>query len=85
MDSRELDFAKYTSFGNTFIIVDETLTPLEDDVQRAAFARWALNGDFGIGGTDNVLYLRRAEGRAEDGADFVFRIFELIRSTMEQI
>lgn len=68
----ELHFVKYTSFGNTFIIIDETLTPLADDVQRAAFARWALNGDFGIGGTDNVLYL----SKAEVGADFVFRIFE---------
>lgn len=69
---QELHFVKYTSFGNTFIIVDESLTPLADDEQRAAFARWALNGDFGIGGTDNVLYL----SRAESGADIVFRIFE---------
>jgi diaminopimelate epimerase len=71
----ELHFVKYTSLGNTFIIVDETLTPLGGDRQRAAFARWALNPDFGIGGTDNVLYLRRAEP-AEGPADFVFRIFE---------
>ncbi|MFG1944088.1 hypothetical protein [Nonomuraea sp. NPDC048826] len=69
----DIQFAKYTSFGNTFIIVDETRTPLADDEQRAAFARWALNGDFGIGGTDNVLYLSAAEGRA----DYLFRIFEV--------
>jgi diaminopimelate epimerase len=76
----DLHFTKYTSFGNTFIIVDETLTPLDNDQQRAQFARWVLNGDFGIGGTDNVLYLSRpgpstvdADGRT---ADFVFRIFE---------
>jgi diaminopimelate epimerase len=79
-----LRFAKYTSFGNTFIVVDETSTPLDGDRERAAFARWALNGDFGIGGTDNVLYLSRAGGPASDraistdvpGADFLFRIFE---------
>ncbi|WP_084960733.1 diaminopimelate epimerase [Thermoactinospora rubra] len=71
-------FEKYTSFGNTFIIVDETRTPLADDAQRAAFARWALNGDFGIGGTDNVLYLSRAQdSRVQGGADYVFRIFEV--------
>jgi diaminopimelate epimerase len=70
----DLHFTKYTSFGNTFIVVDETLTPLADDAQRAAFARWALNGDFGVGGTDNVLYLRRVTGDSD--ADFVFRIFE---------
>jgi len=68
-------FSKYTSFGNTFIIVDETRTPLGDDRERAAFARWALNPDFGLGGTDNVLYLRRpVDGEPE--ADWVFRIFE---------
>jgi diaminopimelate epimerase len=80
----ELQFVKYTSFGNTFIIVDETRTPLADDAQRAAFARWALNGDFGIGGTDNVLYLQRSSTlqrssqRAADGeSHYVFRIFEI--------
>lgn len=74
-----LRFAKYTSFGNTFIIVDETLSPLIDDDERAAFARWVLNGDFGVGGTDNVLYLRREADDAaapNDGPATVFRIFE---------
>jgi diaminopimelate epimerase len=64
-------YSKYTSFGNTFIIVDETDDPLADDGQRAVFARWALNGDFGIGGADNVLYLRRTSD-----SSVVFRIFE---------
>jgi diaminopimelate epimerase len=68
---------KYTSFGNTFIVVDETLTPLRDDEERAAFARWVLNGDFGVGGTDNVLYLSRPpDGVGKPAGDFVFRIFE---------
>jgi diaminopimelate epimerase len=72
-----LRFMKYTSFGNTFIIVDETLTPLRDDEERAGFARWVLNGDFGVGGTDNVLYLSRPpDGPSEPAGDFVFRIFE---------
>jgi diaminopimelate epimerase len=73
-----VEFMKYTSFGNTFIIVDETGAPLADDEHRAAFARWALNGDFGIGGTDNVLYLRAVEDfhGAYDEGDFAFRIFE---------
>lgn len=78
--SGSIQFAKYTSFGNTFLIVNETENPLMDDEHRAAFARWALNRDFGIGGADNVLYLRAADStdRAADGqpTDFVFRIFE---------
>ncbi|WP_328610667.1 hypothetical protein OG943_16590 [Amycolatopsis sp. NBC_00345] len=85
-------FSKYTSFGNNFIIVDETVTPLDSDEERAAFARWVLDGAFGVGGTDNVLYLRQAPGkdaaeqrvlRAQTAGksdlpevDFVFRIFE---------
>jgi diaminopimelate epimerase len=77
---KAVQFSKYTSFGNTFIIVDETEQPLDSDAHRAAFARWALNKDFGIGGTDNVLYLRTADGvdLPADGrpADVVFRIFE---------
>jgi diaminopimelate epimerase len=75
-----IEFSKYTSFGNTFIVIDETDNRLRDDEQRAAFARWLLNRDFGIGGADNVLYLRAAEqaDRSADGnpADVVFRIFE---------
>lgn len=70
-----VEFMKYTSFGNTFIIVDETATPLEDDQHRAEYARWVLNGDFGIGGTDNVLYLRAVE-ELDDEGDYAFRIFE---------
>jgi diaminopimelate epimerase len=81
MSEDGIRFTKYTSFGNTFLIVNEADTPLPDDQSRARFARWALNGDFGIGGTDNVLYLRPA-GSTElsaDGqaADIVFRIFEV--------
>jgi diaminopimelate epimerase len=76
----QLEFSKYTSFGNTFIIVDETEHPLTGDLDRACFARWALNRDFGIGGADNVLYLHRAGSQPGDGdlpaADYVFRIFE---------
>lgn len=71
----DLHFIKYTSFGNTFIIVDETRTPLIDDHERATFARWVLNPDFGLGGTDNVLYLSLPDP-GEREADFVFRIFE---------
>ena len=75
-----LEFSKYTSFGNTFIVVDETRHPLTDDAERAAFARWALNGDFGIGGADNVLYLHEVGSQPDDrelpAADYVFRIFE---------
>ncbi len=83
-----VQFTKYTSFGNNFLIVDETTAPLPGDGERAALARWLLNGEFGPGGTDNVLYLTRLaddpaaqaaevrEHTAGKTAGFLFRIFE---------
>lgn len=59
-------FEKYSLLGNTFLIVDESRCPFQDDAERAHFARWALDGNFGIGGADNVIYLARDR----------FRIFE---------
>jgi diaminopimelate epimerase len=69
-------FTKYTSFGNNFLIVDETVTPLPGEGERATLARWLLNDDFGLGGTDNVLYLTRLHDGTGAGAEFEFRIFE---------
>jgi diaminopimelate epimerase len=73
-----LRMAKYTLAGNTFLIVDETQTPLADDGQRAAFASWALDESFGIGGSDNILYLHRLTdpSRHSKRAPWTFRIFE---------
>ncbi|THA36104.1 hypothetical protein E6R18_01795 [Streptomyces sp. A1277] len=65
-------YEKYSLAGNTFLIVDETRTPLPDDATRSSFARWVLDPFFGVGGADNVLYL----AHAPDGAALTFRIFE---------
>jgi len=67
-------FEKYSLLGNTFLLVDEASTPLGDDCERAGFARWALDGYFGVGGADNVIYLASLN-QAPDGP-YSFRIFE---------
>jgi len=88
MRTTPVPFDKYTSFGNNFLIIDETANPLPGDSERASLARWLLDGAFGLGGTDNVLYLTRldrntaagsvvaTENPATGAADFEFRIFE---------
>lgn len=70
-----LAFVKYSMCGNTFIIVNEAVTPLANDSERAAFASWALDGRFGIGGSDNVLYLHEPP-RQTPKADVALRVFE---------
>ncbi|MFJ3088291.1 hypothetical protein [Streptomyces sp. NPDC086838] len=68
----QVRYEKYSLAGNTFLIVDETRTPLPDDATRSSFARWILDPYFGVGGADNVLYLSHAPG----GGALTFRIFE---------
>lgn len=65
-------YDKYTVAGNTFLVIDETKTPLPSDAARSNFARWALDGYFGVGGADNILYI----GRGPRDRIFTFRIFE---------
>jgi diaminopimelate epimerase len=72
--TRGIAFEKYSLLGNTFLLVDETHRPLRDDLERAAFARWALDGYFGLGGADNVLYTAQLTGASE--GPYSFRIFE---------
>jgi diaminopimelate epimerase len=72
--SGDVGFDKYTLCGNTFLIVDETRTPLRDDVERSGFARWALDEHFGVGGANNVIYLTRLLSPGD--AMHTFRIFE---------
>lgn len=74
----KIRFSKFSAFGNTFIIVDESDYPIQDDDHRTQFARWALNEHFGIGGADNVLYLQALSPDEKDlwGGDYSFRVFE---------
>lgn len=84
-------FLKYTSYGNNFVIVDETENAVLTEDQKSQFAHRATNTQFGIG-CDNLLVIQRCtettleEINRERGywnipprassADFIFRMFE---------
>ena len=87
----EIDFQKFTSYGNNFIIVDETQGPQLKEDEKSRFACQATNVNYGIG-ADGVLFLQpyRSDILAEINAirhyweqfpvyhhlDIMFRIFE---------
>lgn len=86
-----IPFVKYTSCGNSFVIVDETEQNFlsEDDMSRFAFQ--ATNMSFGVG-CDNLLIIQRCNESSlqsinlsrhywslppqEEQAEFLFRMFE---------
>lgn len=86
-----LEFVKETSFGNNFVIVDETRHPVLPEEQKRKFAYLATNQSFGIG-CDNFLVIQRCtpqvldeinaynhywDGRPDtQGAEYIFRMFE---------
>ena len=88
---KEIKFHKFTSYGNNFVIVDETRGSQLQEDQKSRFACQATNINFGIG-ADGVLFLQpyRADILAEINAvrcywerlpvypqlDIMFRIFE---------
>ena len=88
---KEINFQKFTSYGNNFIIVDETQGPQLREDEKSRFACQVTNVNFGIG-ADGVLFLQpcRADILAEINAvrcywdrlpvchqvDIMFRIFE---------
>jgi diaminopimelate epimerase len=87
----EIDFQKFTSYGNNFIIVDETQGPQLKEDEKSRFACQVTNVNYGIG-ADGVLFLQpyRSDILAEINAirhyweqlpvyhhlDTMFRIFE---------
>ncbi|MGV7224042.1 MAG: diaminopimelate epimerase [Nitrospinales bacterium] len=88
---REIDFQKFTSYGNNFIIVDETQGPQLREDEKSSFACQVTNVNYGIG-ADGVLFLQpyRSDILADINAtrhywdrlpvyprlDIMFRIFE---------
>jgi diaminopimelate epimerase len=88
---QEIDFQKFTSYGNNFIIVDETPGPQLRENEKSRFACQATNINYGIG-ADGVLFLQpyRSDILAEINSarqywdrlpvypklDIMFRIFE---------
>lgn len=87
----QVPFVKYTSYGNNFVIVDETANTVLTEEQKSQFAHRATNTQFGIG-CDNLLIVQRCTGTTLDevngahnywnappnasSADFIFRMFE---------
>ena len=84
-------FVKYTSFGNSFVIVDQVCHDVLDENDAVHFARKATSTEFGIG-CDNLLVLQPCNEHTLDaihaargywqerpdgaGAAYVFRMFE---------
>ena len=89
MDS--VSFVKYTSYGNNFVIVDETQKVTLSESDKSRFAYQATNINFGVG-SDNLLIVQACTRQALEAinagkdywqrlpdwesADFIFRMFE---------
>jgi len=88
---KKIQFSKFTSYGNNFVIVDEVESPVFNENEKGRFAHFATNVHFGIG-SDNFLVIQRcttsvlqaiqqARGYWDEipdlgEADFIFRMFE---------
>ena len=88
---KNIPFVKYTCYGNNFVIIDETVSPVLSEEEKSQFAHYATNTSFGIG-CDNLLVIQRCTDEvlsnidtargywenmpASSDAEFVFRMFE---------
>ena len=87
---RKLPFVKYTSYGNNFVILDETGGKLLSEKALAAFADQATDINFGVG-ADNLLVIQKCTRSVlaeindafhywkevpDIDAEYVFRMFE---------
>ncbi len=86
-----VSFAKYTAYGNNFVIIDENRQARLSETEKSLFAYQATNTYFGVG-SDNLLIIqpattqvlktiRNVRGYWEDipdasTADYIFRMFE---------
>ena len=87
----KLEFSKFTSYGNNFVVVDETQRLQLHENEKSAFSCQVANVNFGVG-ADGVLFLQpyRSDVLAEinkirhywdklplySHLDVIFRIFE---------
>lgn len=71
-----IPFQKYTCCGNTFIIVDESMISFKHNDGYSLFSKWVLDRNFGIGGADNLLFLKKMDLGEHYYTDYSFRIFE---------
>ena len=88
---KKIPFVKYTSYGNNFVIIDETNSPVMPEEDKSSFAHMATDTCFGIG-CDNLLIVQRCTERqlgeinrvreywseipGHEDVDFIFRMFE---------
>ncbi len=88
---KKIPFVKYTSYGNNFVIVDDSQTRALSESEMSNFAFEATNSCFGVG-SDNLLIIqafnkntlnaiRKERGYwtslpKAGGAEFIFRMFE---------
>lgn len=88
---KEVPILKYTSYGNNFVIVDETQEPVLAEAEKSKFAYQATDINYGVG-SDNFLVIqpcnletlsdinnnRHYWDKAPDSknADYIFRMFE---------
>ena len=88
---KQVPFIKYTSYGNNFVILDETRESLLTEIEKSEFAYPATNINFGVG-SDNFLIIQPCTpqilldiNRTRDywrnlpeskNADYIFRMFE---------
>ncbi len=88
---KKIPFVKSTSYGNNFVIVDETRGRVLSEEDKSAFGYQATNTCFGVG-SDNLLVVQRCDEEtlaeinsyrgywpalpAIGDADYIFRMFE---------
>jgi len=88
---KRVPFSKLTSFGNNFVIIDETERTVLTELEKSDFAYQATNINFGIG-SDNFLVVQSCNPETiheinefrhyweippdSESADFIFRMFE---------
>lgn len=91
MPLKHYRFYKYSCYGNSFVLIDETGDQQSSEQEKCAFAGIALDMNFGIG-ADNLLIIQKSEGRCFEeinqfrsywrdppipgDADFIFRMLE---------
>jgi diaminopimelate epimerase len=90
-DMKTIPFVKYSVYGNTFIMVDETHGPVLTEPEKSIFARTATDLYFGAGADNFIVVQPFAPGvlteietnrsywgtaHEDPGADFIFRMFE---------
>lgn len=88
---KKISFVKYTSYGNNFVIIDDSVTQNFTESEMSCFAYEATNSCFGIG-SDNLLVIQRCNQETLEAirdargywrktpdsqdAEFIFRMFE---------